>query len=70
MVSHVAQTPRSFTPVGYEPDPIKRIEDAYCDIRIPSLPMIDVEALFKKIPPDVVLIKAAQVGYGATYGEF
>lgn len=54
----------------YEPDPVKRIHNAYCELRLPELPKIDVESFFKKIPGDFQPIKAAQTGYGARYGEF
>ncbi|MNU54702.1 hypothetical protein D3C71_437600 [compost metagenome] len=79
MIVHpVARLPNGFLDLaslvpnagGYEPDPVQRIHNAYCEIGIRKLPSIDVESFFKTIPPDFAPIKAAVTGYGSAYGEF
>lgn len=55
---------------GYEPDPIKRIHDSYCELRIPQLPPIDIETFFKKIPADFEIIHAEPGPYWRRYSEF
>jgi hypothetical protein len=55
---------------GYEPDPIKRIHNSYCEIRAPLRFNLDIENFFKGVPQEFEFTRAAVTGYGSAYREF